>query len=114
MVAAAIQHATTLSQHTTHEYRSVVILNDTAKNYGSTLLNDDWLLENNLADDVMTQELEFLSTDRYRAVSRDESCCDQEAYVIVIGKCGRFATSSSSNNSSHCICILCIGSHVGA
>ncbi|CDH58000.1 cystathionine beta-synthase [Lichtheimia corymbifera JMRC:FSU:9682] len=72
VVAAAIQHATTLSQHTTHEYRSVVILNDTAKNYGSTLLNDDWLLENNLADDVMTQELEFLSTDRYRAASVED------------------------------------------
>ena len=70
VVAAATQHANSLQRNsTTHEYRSVVLLNDTAKNYTSTLLNDDWLLENNLADDIITQELEFLSMDRYRAVS---------------------------------------------
>lgn len=69
MVAAAVKHASGAPQHTTHEYRAVVILNDTAKNYTSTLLNDEWLLENDLADDIITQELSYLSTDRYRAVS---------------------------------------------
>ncbi|KAI9491864.1 tryptophan synthase beta subunit-like PLP-dependent enzyme [Zychaea mexicana] len=73
VVAAAIQHANTMEQNpTTHEYRSVVILNDSAKNYTSTLLNDEWLLENNLADDIIAQELEFLSTDRYRAASVED------------------------------------------
>ncbi|KAI9311100.1 tryptophan synthase beta subunit-like PLP-dependent enzyme [Dichotomocladium elegans] len=72
VVVAATRHAKSLSEHTTHEPRSVVILNDNARNYGSTLLNDEWLLENNLADDVMTQELEFLSTDRYRAASVED------------------------------------------
>ncbi|KAI9254458.1 tryptophan synthase beta subunit-like PLP-dependent enzyme [Phascolomyces articulosus] len=73
VVAAATQHANSIEQNsTTHEFKSVVILNDTAKNYTSTLLNDEWLLENNLADDIITQELEFLSTDRYRAASVED------------------------------------------
>ncbi|KAI8138901.1 tryptophan synthase beta subunit-like PLP-dependent enzyme [Fennellomyces sp. T-0311] len=73
VVAAATQHANSIPESsTTHEYRSVVILNDSAKNYTSTLLNDEWLLENNLADDIIAQELEFLSTDRYRAASVED------------------------------------------
>lgn len=62
VVAAAVRHAKE------HGGRNVVILNDSAKNYTSTLLNNEWLLENDLADDLIMKELEYLSTDRYRAV----------------------------------------------
>ncbi|KAI7872975.1 tryptophan synthase beta subunit-like PLP-dependent enzyme [Spinellus fusiger] len=72
VVAAATRHANTISQHTTHEYRSVVLLNDTARNYTSTLLSDDWLLENDLADEVVLRELEYLLRDRYRAASVED------------------------------------------
>ncbi|KAI9033936.1 tryptophan synthase beta subunit-like PLP-dependent enzyme [Phycomyces nitens] len=72
VVAAATRHAAGITQHTTHTYRSVVILNDTSRNYTSTLLSDDWLLENDLADDVVMRELEYLSHDRYRAASVED------------------------------------------
>ncbi|KAL0080671.1 tryptophan synthase beta subunit-like PLP-dependent enzyme [Phycomyces blakesleeanus] len=72
VVAAATNHAAGITQHTTHTYRSVVILNDTSRNYTSTLLSDDWLLENDLADDVVMRELEYLSHDRYRAASVED------------------------------------------
>lgn len=71
VVAAAIHYANHKppENHSTHEYQAVVILNDKAQNYTSTLLNDEWLFENDLADDLMTKEMEYLSYDRYRAVS---------------------------------------------
>ncbi|KAG0174115.1 hypothetical protein DFQ28_002761 [Apophysomyces sp. BC1034] len=73
VVAAATQHANTFAQlQTTRELRSVVILSDTARNYTSTLLSDDWLFENDLADDIITRELEYLSHDRYRAASVED------------------------------------------
>ncbi|KAI8377717.1 tryptophan synthase beta subunit-like PLP-dependent enzyme [Radiomyces spectabilis] len=50
----------------------VVVMNDTAKNYTSTLLSDDWFFENDLADDVISRELEYLSNDRYRAASVED------------------------------------------
>ncbi|KAI8339878.1 tryptophan synthase beta subunit-like PLP-dependent enzyme [Chlamydoabsidia padenii] len=74
VVAAAIQYANQHppENHSTHEYRSVVILNDSAKNYISTLLNDDWIFENDLADELMVKDLEYLSYDRYRAASVED------------------------------------------
>ncbi|KAL1935584.1 hypothetical protein VTP01DRAFT_4724 [Rhizomucor pusillus] len=66
VVAAAVRHAKE------HGGRNVVILNDSAKNYTSTLLNNEWLLENDLADDLIMKELEYLSTDRYRAASVED------------------------------------------
>lgn len=73
VVAAAARHATSLSDnHSTHTYQSVVILNDSCKNYTSTLLSDDWLFENDLADDLITSELEYLSQNRYRAASVED------------------------------------------
>ncbi|KAI8973330.1 tryptophan synthase beta subunit-like PLP-dependent enzyme [Mycotypha africana] len=50
----------------------LVILNDAAKNYTSTLLSDEWLLENDLADDLISQELQYVSQDRYRAASVED------------------------------------------
>ncbi|KAI8090031.1 tryptophan synthase beta subunit-like PLP-dependent enzyme [Halteromyces radiatus] len=74
VTAAAIQYAKQQpsENHSTHEYRSVVILNDSAQNYTSTLLNDEWIFENDLADEVMIKELEYLSYDRYRAASVED------------------------------------------
>ncbi|CAO3624100.1 unnamed protein product [Cunninghamella echinulata] len=74
VVAAAIHYATCNppENHSTHEYRAVVLLNDKAQHYTSTLLNDEWLFENDLADDLMIKELEYLSYDRYRAASVED------------------------------------------
>ncbi|KAI7903068.1 tryptophan synthase beta subunit-like PLP-dependent enzyme [Cokeromyces recurvatus] len=58
--------------HKTHYTSPVVILNDAAKNYTSTLLSDDWLFENDLADDLITRELQYISQDRYRAASVED------------------------------------------
>ncbi|OAD04843.1 hypothetical protein MUCCIDRAFT_186686 [Mucor lusitanicus CBS 277.49] len=57
LVAAAAHHAHAITDHSTHTPQSVVILNDSCKNYTSTLLSDDWLFENDLADDLITSEL---------------------------------------------------------
>ncbi|KAJ2958775.1 hypothetical protein NQZ79_g5660 [Umbelopsis isabellina] len=72
VVWAALDHASKLPQHTTHVPRSVVILNDTMRNYTSTLLSDEWLLENDLVDDMTTKQLEYLSSERYRAASVED------------------------------------------
>lgn len=71
MITAAAHHNYP-SDHTTHTIQSVVILNDSAKNYTSTLLSDDWLFENDLADDLITRELEYVSQNRYRAASVED------------------------------------------
>jgi cystathionine beta-synthase len=72
VVAAAMRHADTITSHTTHTPQFVVILNDSSKNYTSTLLSDDWLFENNLADDLITGELQYVSQNRYRAASVED------------------------------------------
>ena len=72
VVAAATRHAAEADDHSTHTFQSVVILNDSCKNYVSTLLSDDWLFEHDLADDVITRELEYLSQNRYRAASVED------------------------------------------
>ncbi|CAO3592645.1 unnamed protein product [Absidia cylindrospora] len=73
-ISAAIKYANhhTPENHSTQDYRSVVILNDSAKNYTSTLLNDEWLFENDMADELMTKDLEYISNDRYRAASVED------------------------------------------
>lgn len=68
VVSAALNIGYKLSQHTTHTPRMVVVLNDTARNYSTTLLSDEWLLENDLMDDLMAKKLEYLRNERYRAV----------------------------------------------
>lgn len=73
VIAAAVRHAHALGEeHSTHTPQSVVILNDSCKNYTSTLLSDDWLIENDLADDLIASELQYLSLDRYRAASVED------------------------------------------
>ncbi|KAL9548952.1 hypothetical protein MBANPS3_005444 [Mucor bainieri] len=72
LVAAAAHHAHAITDHSTHTPQSVVILNDSCKNYTSTLLSDDWLFENDLADDLITSELQYVSQNRYRAASVED------------------------------------------
>ncbi|KAI8355162.1 tryptophan synthase beta subunit-like PLP-dependent enzyme [Blakeslea trispora] len=72
VMAAASRHAQTVISHTTHTPQSVIILNDDAKNYTSTLLSDDWLFGNNLADDLIADELDYISQSRYRAASVED------------------------------------------
>ncbi|KAH8550273.1 tryptophan synthase beta subunit-like PLP-dependent enzyme [Umbelopsis sp. PMI_123] len=72
VVWAALDYASKVQQHTTHNYRSVAILNDTMRNYMSTLLSDEWLLENDLVDEITTKQLEYLSSERYRAASVED------------------------------------------
>ncbi|RUS18768.1 hypothetical protein BC937DRAFT_88372 [Endogone sp. FLAS-F59071] len=72
VVSAALNIGYKLSQHTTHTPRIVVVLNDTARNYSTTLLSDEWLLENDLMDDLTTKKLEYLRSERYRAASVED------------------------------------------
>jgi len=72
VVWATLNHASNVQQHTTHTYRSVAVLNDTMRNYTSTLLSDEWLLENDLVDEMTTKQLEYLSSERYRAASVED------------------------------------------
>ncbi|RUO95870.1 tryptophan synthase beta subunit-like PLP-dependent enzyme [Jimgerdemannia flammicorona] len=72
VVSAALDIAHKLSQHTTHTPRMVVVLNDTARNYSATLLSDEWLLENDLMDDLTAKKLEYLRSERYRAASVED------------------------------------------
>ncbi|KAI8070970.1 tryptophan synthase beta subunit-like PLP-dependent enzyme [Gongronella butleri] len=58
--------------HSTHEYRAAVILGDRADQFTSTLLSDDWLFENDLADDIMVKELEYATFNRYRGASVED------------------------------------------
>ncbi|ORX55722.1 tryptophan synthase beta subunit-like PLP-dependent enzyme [Hesseltinella vesiculosa] len=74
LMAAAIRYANEYppENHSTHEYRAMVLLGDRADHFTSTLLNDDWLFENDLADDIMVQELQYASYDRYRGASVED------------------------------------------
>ncbi|TPX36247.1 hypothetical protein SmJEL517_g01449 [Synchytrium microbalum] len=48
------------------------ILDDAAYNYASTLLNDDFLLEQNLLDDSMLREIRSRQVERYRGASVED------------------------------------------
>ncbi|CAG8520877.1 3016_t:CDS:2, partial [Cetraspora pellucida] len=52
--------------------RILCILNDTARNYSSTLLSEDWLLENDLMDEQTIQKLEYQRMEKYRAASVED------------------------------------------
>lgn len=67
-----MRHADSITSHTTHTPQFIVILNDSCKNYTSTLLSDDWLFENDLADDLITGDLQYMSQNRYRAASVED------------------------------------------
>src|SRR5262249_22477949 len=51
--------------------RCLLVFNDTARNYASTLLSNEWMSENNLFDDDLSHQIAVASLDQYRGVCRD-------------------------------------------
>ncbi|KAG0313218.1 hypothetical protein BGZ99_009021, partial [Dissophora globulifera] len=73
VVAAAIRLAETMSVHSeASKPRIMTILNDTARNYTSTLLSDDWLLEHDLMDEAMAKSVAYHRHEKYRAASVED------------------------------------------
>ncbi|KAF9912936.1 hypothetical protein EC991_007550 [Linnemannia zychae] len=72
VVAAAIRYAESLSKDPTKQPRILTILNDTGRNYSSTLLSDDWLLEHDLMDETMARSVAYNRHEKYRAASVEE------------------------------------------
>jgi len=70
VVHAALNYAKTLEHGTSA--RIVVVLNDTARNYTTTLLSDEHLLANDLMDASTARALEYLRSERYRAASIED------------------------------------------
>ncbi|KAJ2908713.1 hypothetical protein GGI21_002612 [Coemansia aciculifera] len=52
--------------------RVVVIIGDTARNYGDTLLSDDWMLSHDLLDTRMLGDIQRKQLDQYRAASIED------------------------------------------
>ncbi|CAG8672818.1 14002_t:CDS:2, partial [Dentiscutata heterogama] len=71
VVSAALSYVQKNIPPTT-KARILCILNDTAKNYSSTLLSEDWLLENDLMDEQTIQKLEYQRIEKYRAASVED------------------------------------------
>ncbi|KAJ2080562.1 hypothetical protein GGI09_007735 [Coemansia sp. S100] len=69
-VAAARMYA--MSASLQQGQRVVVIIGDTARNYGDTLLSDDWMLAHDLLDSRMLDELQRKQHDQYRAASIED------------------------------------------
>ncbi|KAK3832395.1 MAG: tryptophan synthase beta subunit-like PLP-dependent enzyme [Linnemannia gamsii] len=70
VVAAAVRYAESLSKET--KPRVLTILNDTGRNYSSTLLSDDWLLEHDLMDETMARSVAYHRHEKYRLASVEE------------------------------------------
>ncbi|KAF9328135.1 hypothetical protein BGZ91_001138 [Linnemannia elongata] len=70
VVAAAVRYSESLSKET--KPRILTILNDTGRNYSSTLLSDDWLLEHDLMDETMARSVAYHRHEKYRAASVEE------------------------------------------
>ncbi|KAJ2863173.1 hypothetical protein GGI22_002020 [Coemansia erecta] len=69
-VAAAHTYAAGAALHAGQ--RVVVVLGDSARNYGETLLSDDWLLAHDLMDAAMLADIERTQIDQYRAASIED------------------------------------------
>ncbi|KAG0238382.1 hypothetical protein BGW42_005615 [Actinomortierella wolfii] len=69
-VAAALHYADELQS--TNNIRVLTILNDTARNYISTLMSDDWLLEHDLMDETMARAVAYHRHEKYRAASVED------------------------------------------
>ena len=70
VVAAAVRYAESVSKDT--KPRVLTILNDTGRNYSSTLLSDDWMLEHDLMDETMARTVAYHRHEKYRAASVEE------------------------------------------
>ncbi|KAF9582196.1 hypothetical protein BGW38_000521, partial [Lunasporangiospora selenospora] len=71
VVAAALQYAKFEGKEG-GRLRVLTILNDTARNYASTLLSDDWLLEHDLMDETMARASAYNRHEKYRAASVED------------------------------------------
>ncbi|KAJ2782792.1 hypothetical protein H4R18_002064 [Coemansia javaensis] len=69
-VAAARMYA--ISAALQPAQRVAVILGDTARNYGDTLLSDDWMLAHDLLDARMLADLRLKQQDQYRGASIED------------------------------------------
>lgn len=72
VVVAALRYSQALPKDNSRKPRVLVILNDTARNYSSTLLSDDWLLEHDLMDESMAKSAAYHRHEKYRAASVEE------------------------------------------
>ncbi|KAI1314659.1 hypothetical protein EDD11_001912 [Mortierella claussenii] len=73
VVAAALRYTQSHSStDSSKPLRVLTILNDTARNYASTLLSDDWLLEHDLMDDLMAKSVAYHRHEKYRAASVED------------------------------------------
>ncbi|KAF9185524.1 hypothetical protein BGZ51_000602 [Haplosporangium sp. Z 767] len=72
VVAAALRYTASLPKDPSQKLRVLTILNDTARNYTSTLLSDDWLLEHDLMDETMARSVAYHRHEKYRAASVEE------------------------------------------
>ncbi|KAG0361622.1 hypothetical protein BG005_007769 [Podila minutissima] len=70
VVAAALRYSESLAKDP--KPRILTILNDTARNYSSTLLSDDWLLEHDMMDETMARSAAYHRHEKYRAASVEE------------------------------------------
>ncbi|KAJ1927321.1 hypothetical protein IWQ60_003027 [Tieghemiomyces parasiticus] len=52
--------------------RALAILSDTARNYGSTLLADEWLLNHDLMDAPLARQLHYQLVNKYRGASVED------------------------------------------
>ncbi|KAF9353242.1 hypothetical protein BGX26_008988 [Mortierella sp. AD094] len=72
VVAAALRYAETHLKGAAQKPRILTILNDTARNYPSTLLSDDWLLEHDLMDETLAKTAAYHRHEKYRAASVED------------------------------------------
>ncbi|CAG8544563.1 465_t:CDS:2 [Diversispora eburnea] len=72
VVSAALAYANTNISSLSSSIRILCILNDTARNYNSTLLSDEWLLENDMMDEETIRKIEYQMIEKYRAASVED------------------------------------------
>ncbi|RHZ50556.1 hypothetical protein Glove_495g21 [Diversispora epigaea] len=72
VVTAALTYTNTNISPSNSSTRILCILNDTARNYNSTLLSDEWLLENDMMDEETMKKIEYQMIEKYRAASVED------------------------------------------
>ncbi|KAF9435740.1 hypothetical protein BGZ76_005603 [Entomortierella beljakovae] len=72
IVSAALRYIENQFKGATQKPRVLTILNDTARNYASTLLSDDWLLEHDLMDETMAKAVAYHRHEKFRAASVED------------------------------------------
>ncbi|KAF9204397.1 hypothetical protein BGZ49_005326 [Haplosporangium sp. Z 27] len=72
VIKAALHYAQRHLKDAAQKPRVLTILNDTARNYSSTLLSDDWLLEQDLMDETLAKSTAYHRHEKYRAASVED------------------------------------------